>query len=59
MPSDFNQSGHADCPLCAGEVSADFAKTIAAAAAAATTSAEMTPSAFQAWLYDEARKSDL
>lgn len=45
------------CRLCSGDYPADFAKTIAAAAA--TTSAEMTPTAFRAWLFDEARESNL
>lgn len=45
------------CRLCSGDYLADFAKTITAAAS--TTSAEMTPAALRAWLYDEARKSDL
>lgn len=57
MSSDFNQSGHADCPLCAGEVSKDFVETITAASA--SIGAEMTPDAFREWLMDESRESKL
>lgn len=42
-----------DCPLCSGDVPADFVETITSASA--TTGTEMSPEAFRKWLMDEAR----
>lgn len=50
-------SGIRYCRLCSGDYLADFAKAITAAAA--TTTAEMTPAAFREWIDDEARESNL
>lgn len=40
-----------DCPLCSGDVPADFVETITSASA--TTGTEMSPEAFRTWLRDE------
>lgn len=49
-------SGIKHCPLCSGDVPADFVETIASASA--MIGDEMSPDAFREWLMYEARNPD-
>ena len=45
-----------DCPLCSGDVPADFVEAITTASAA--IGAEMSPEAFREWLMEEVRNPE-
>lgn len=53
MDGDPCEIAEPDCPLCTGDVPAEFVETITSASAA--IGVEMGPDAFREWLKDEAR----
>lgn len=56
MGGDLSETVESDCPLCSGDVPADFVETIASASAIICD--EMSPDAFREWFMDEIRDPD-
>ena len=53
----IGEKGVGQCPVCCGQFSPEFVKTITSASA--TTSVRMSPGSFREWLMDEVRDPDL